>query len=366
MIHKVGLLPACNFQQVPFAYKMYTRADETGWAQSNAFKKAFSVDVSIEFVGVWDTVNSVGIIPRTLPFATSNTIVNTFRHAVSLDERRSKFKANLWNVPNPKEAKLGVKTTDVGPQAVQINGKSAPPAGGSQKQKKVGARALEKKYAGSSVTPTDIKEVWFAGCHCDIGGGSVENGTPNSLARIPLRWMIRECFATNSGILFDSRALWNIGLDPSSVWPVVKPRPPPLPLGASFIQNIPPPSQTPVKAHYADVDDLIPPPRKTEEEHELLDALSPIYDQLSLAKGWWVLELLPIKHKYQLSDNTWETATMPNMGHGRFIPKQKKQKIKVHRSVKLRLEAEYPNKEKYKPKASFETALSLGNVEWVD
>ena len=53
MIHKVGLLPSANFQQVPFAYKMYTRTDNIGWEQSNAFKKAFSVDVDIEFVGVW-------------------------------------------------------------------------------------------------------------------------------------------------------------------------------------------------------------------------------------------------------------------------------------------------------------------------
>ena len=53
MIHKIGLLPACNNQQVPFAYKMYTRPDELGWKQSNAFKRAFSIDVDIEFVGVW-------------------------------------------------------------------------------------------------------------------------------------------------------------------------------------------------------------------------------------------------------------------------------------------------------------------------
>jgi hypothetical protein len=53
MVHKVGLLPADNKQQVPFAYKMYTKADAVGWEQSNAFKEAFSIDVEIEFVGVW-------------------------------------------------------------------------------------------------------------------------------------------------------------------------------------------------------------------------------------------------------------------------------------------------------------------------
>ena len=53
MLHKVGLLPQGNSEQVPFAYKMFTKADEKGWAQSTAFKKAFSMDVDIEFVGVW-------------------------------------------------------------------------------------------------------------------------------------------------------------------------------------------------------------------------------------------------------------------------------------------------------------------------
>jgi len=49
----VGLLPAGNHQQVPFAYKMFTSDDNEGWKQSTAFKKAFSVDVEIEIVEVW-------------------------------------------------------------------------------------------------------------------------------------------------------------------------------------------------------------------------------------------------------------------------------------------------------------------------
>ena len=53
MLHKVGLLPSHNHQQIPFAYSMYTRTDELGWSQSTAFKKAFSIDVDIDFIGVW-------------------------------------------------------------------------------------------------------------------------------------------------------------------------------------------------------------------------------------------------------------------------------------------------------------------------
>ena len=32
---------------------MFTTVDEIGWKQSNEFKKTFSVDVKIEFIGVW-------------------------------------------------------------------------------------------------------------------------------------------------------------------------------------------------------------------------------------------------------------------------------------------------------------------------
>lgn len=53
MILQVGLLPACNHQQVPFAYRMYARDDDQGWKQSTTFKKAFSIDVDIDFIGVW-------------------------------------------------------------------------------------------------------------------------------------------------------------------------------------------------------------------------------------------------------------------------------------------------------------------------
>jgi hypothetical protein len=32
----------------------------------------------------------------------------------------------------------------------------------------------------------------------------------------------------------------------------------------------------------------------SEEEEELHDALSPVYDQLKLKRWWWILEILPI------------------------------------------------------------------------
>jgi uncharacterized protein (DUF2235 family) len=56
MLQKVGLLPAWNRQQIPFAYHMYSRQDKASLRLCRGFKEAFCVDVKIEFVGVWDTV----------------------------------------------------------------------------------------------------------------------------------------------------------------------------------------------------------------------------------------------------------------------------------------------------------------------
>lgn len=43
---------------------MYTREDEDGWNQSNQFKKTFSIDVDIEFVGVWHVPFSARDVSR--------------------------------------------------------------------------------------------------------------------------------------------------------------------------------------------------------------------------------------------------------------------------------------------------------------
>ena len=142
----------------------------------------------------------------------------------------------------------------------------------------------------------------------------MNNKTRNSLARITLRWMIRECFKTNTGIMFESQALRSIGLDPSTLYPFVKPRPPPLPLGSNRIAKAPS-NPIPVRlqshlskrAEHPDVDSLSEGVQAsqvgTEEEEELKDALSPAYDQLKIKKVWWALEILPMQLQYQTGDN---------------------------------------------------------------
>ncbi|KAJ7468103.1 hypothetical protein FB451DRAFT_1340416 [Mycena latifolia] len=333
--------------KIPFAYKMYTDETETGWDQSNAFKKTFSIDVDIEFLGVWDTVDSVGLIPRNLPWTTSNAIIRTFRHAVSLDERRVKFKPSLWDQTNTDDKTLDQETT--------------------QSSEESSGWLMEHPYSRDPTQPTDADEVWFSGCHCDVGGGSVENDTEHTLARIPLRWIIRECFKTHSGIMFECEGLRNLGIDPAGLYPHVKPRPPPLPIGDLRIRSIPSAKakskaqQEAALSNYSNTQ-AAPVNCPTEEEQDLQDALAPVYDVLGRSSLWWILEFLPLRQYYECADETMVAYIGWNMGRGRLIPKCKRNNIRVHRSVKTRLEVLTEHGEHYKPKAAFD----LENTTWVD
>lgn len=69
---------------------------------SAEFKRTFCTDVNVYFLGLWDCVASVGFVPRKLPFSKSATnTVRYFRHAMALDEHRSKFKVCQWQHENP-------------------------------------------------------------------------------------------------------------------------------------------------------------------------------------------------------------------------------------------------------------------------
>jgi hypothetical protein len=167
----------------------------------------------------------------------------------------------------------------------------------------------------------------------DVGGGSVSNKTRHSLARIPLRWMIRECFKAKTGIMFNSKGLRELGFDPSTLYPYVTPRPPPTPIGNATINERPhKPSWTHRRLASlkrlssnsvpnitaAPANDKIPV--GTEEEEDLNDALSPIYDQLKLQRAWWILEILPLKLKYRLGDNgSYTRCVSPVIRRSPFI-----------------------------------------------
>ena len=138
----------------------------------------------------------------------------------------------------------------------------------------------------------------------DVGGGSVPNDTRNSLARIPLRWMIRQCFEVGTGIQFHYDSFKGIGIDPDSLYPFVKPRPPALVPSADTVAEIKASAHTAEPTDVTLTDEAQASPIaastfKSEEDEELVDALCPIYDQLKLAKAWWILEILPFRHRAQ-------------------------------------------------------------------
>jgi uncharacterized protein (DUF2235 family) len=128
---------------------------------------------SIRFIGVWDTVASV-IVPRPdrfywpsleeLAFTLRNPSVKTFRQAISIDERRCMFRLKKWDDP----------------QVYAHN-----------------------RFNEINAEPQDIKQVWFAGVHADIGGGYPEK--ESALSKYPLIWIIEE--AVKSGLTVNPQSV---------------------------------------------------------------------------------------------------------------------------------------------------------------
>ncbi|KIJ41275.1 hypothetical protein M422DRAFT_172643 [Sphaerobolus stellatus SS14] len=336
MIDKVGVLPSWNTEQLPFAYSMYNDTSLKGLERSRDFRHTFSTKVDIHFVGVWDTVESVGIIPREKPFATSDNVVRHFRHALALDEHRAKFKANTWNYLTERE-KMILHYLD-------------------ERDAKNGIAVVAERPA------SDVKEVWFAGCHCDVGGGSVSNDTRYNMARIPLRWMIRECFKANTGIIFYERPILNLGMD--SLLVMGSPENIKAPkmlsgLGQTYLADDSPKDKVPEKLPNGlqeaqamlrkRLQSMAPAKADSEDGQSLMDALSPEYDQLKLKWWWRIFELIPLTQRYQnVWTDEWEYVREWNRKSGRLITGFKsletpgpddERLIYVHSSVKTRLEA---------------------------
>ncbi|KAK0475727.1 hypothetical protein IW261DRAFT_1340366 [Armillaria novae-zelandiae] len=164
MVERLGLVFAGNTALIPLAYELYCNRhrgrkikDVTeAEALAASFKRTFSREVKVHFIGAWDTVSSVGYIwQRPLPLTTSASHVCCFRQGLALDERRVKF--------------LPEFLTD-GPIA----------------------SSHSENY--ESMT-TNVKEVWFVGSHSDIDGFD--------LTSVPLSWMVHE--ANEAGLHFTER-----------------------------------------------------------------------------------------------------------------------------------------------------------------
>ena len=112
-----------------------------------------------------DTVASVGFTYKELPFVNTNTAFRVFRHALSLDERRAKFKPNFYHVVSPFDTTgktypiPEIRTPTSDPSMADIDMETANTDVLSEPERTIYPKA-------DLNTTTDACEVWFAGCHC--------------------------------------------------------------------------------------------------------------------------------------------------------------------------------------------------------
>ena len=172
-IRNSGLLRRENVDRLDEAFRLYRNRSDDTHPQSDkatAFRKANSYEPKIKFIGVWDTVGSLGVPLvrlRILGFlnrligkdwrfhdpALSSWVENAY-HAMSIHERRGTFVPTLWEKQNKPETERQV-----------------------------------------------LEQVWFPGVHCDVGGGY----RTSDLSDASLLWMIKR--AEGCGLEFRRDAL---------------------------------------------------------------------------------------------------------------------------------------------------------------
>ncbi|KAJ7900848.1 hypothetical protein B0H13DRAFT_1883251 [Mycena leptocephala] len=182
--------------------KTHSNKGYDGAKSAEFFQVTFSwPKVKIHFLGVWcvnwqvnsnsasrysrDLVSSVGIMRgKNLPGTDSfNHSVCYFRHALAQDERRVKFLCG-------RESHAG-----------RSSNYPYPPLSHSLITK------ISQLDEGATGRGPRVKEVWFAGCHSDIGGGLRINDKLDN-ATVPVLWMGNE--AQHAGLKLEpSPVEWN-------------------------------------------------------------------------------------------------------------------------------------------------------------
>ena len=173
MLQGVGLLHAGSENMLPYCWESYrsipTTVDTSPEPDTLAVQKikrgietlrrSFTQPCPIEFLGVWDTVGSVGLYNwnQSFPYTFSNPSVKRVRHAVALDEKRAAFRSNVFRDDD------------------EVLPDGAP----------------------------RVMNVWFPGVHADIGGGYPFE--ESALAMVAFRWMVAEAQA--AGMQVDSPAV---------------------------------------------------------------------------------------------------------------------------------------------------------------
>jgi len=151
MLYLYGLLRTGDRTLIRYVARLFRTPGKQRRELAHEFSETFSHRCPVHFVGVWDTVSSIRWWhPLRLPYTAHTPEIHVFRHAVSIDERRCYFWQNLWN-------------------------------------------------EAETLPSQDVKQVWFAGVHSDVGGSYAEE--QSGLSKVPLEWMLREACA--EGLLVD-------------------------------------------------------------------------------------------------------------------------------------------------------------------
>ncbi len=142
MLFKCGLLQKGSRNLLPYVSKLYnTRGNDE---IARGFKKTYCHECKPYFIGVWDTVASLGHFygKRFFDPNLHGEIMFGY-HSMSIDEKRTKFSVNLWDETNKQPEQT-------------------------------------------------IEQVWFAGAHSDVGGWYPQRGLSDSA----LQWMLLKAKAT--------------------------------------------------------------------------------------------------------------------------------------------------------------------------
>ncbi|KAA8911731.1 hypothetical protein FN846DRAFT_773720 [Sphaerosporella brunnea] len=246
MLDHVGLVAPGNEEMVLFAWKTFSnwqqRQDNSKKAAlyeyMRAFRETFARPVRrVRFLGLFDTVNSVprfesAWLKRSSAFPyTARSTARVIRHAVGIDERRAKFRQDLidkvdiadvtrartWQTHDKKHKKS--KSKRKSKVNVGQNGNAPHHAYGEQLgtagsgvnspcESMVSLNILFDNESDSDEDEEagqDIEEVWFSGCHGDVGGGWDLPDDEEPLSQGPLVWMVHE--ARKAGVVFDKQRM---------------------------------------------------------------------------------------------------------------------------------------------------------------
>jgi uncharacterized protein (DUF2235 family) len=173
-IRNCGVLRPEHIGLVAKAFQLYRNRNDYTTPDSDlmkSFKRNFCFEdiTRIKFIGVWDTVGSLGIPLPWYQFKNKNqykfhdvtlssTVDNAY-HALAIDERRGLFTPTLWE---------------------------------------------KSKTATNNPNVQDMEQRWFSGVHSNIGGGYADSG----LSDIALDWLIQK--AKNVGLCYDDERLKEI------------------------------------------------------------------------------------------------------------------------------------------------------------